>query len=438
MSNLLVHQNKICKLVNLLQKGVEQNKTYNLTIVSCYFNPESIKRLIDEIKNQNIQLVSLDIYVDRGDALKIGKEELLKWLLCVKQQIATQLYIFNKYYLFHPKAYCLSVHKSFYRGSLVVGSANITENGLSGQWGNLELLIDTQEPDSISKFFIDLSNLKRDFTLIEKLEEFDYIEDFEQHINDENDYLFEYYLLKCGYLVHKWDEKLSFNVFYELIKQNKSSDSEEQEIKDILGEGEREINVTKAKKSLTIRYFKKDIYKIYKLYNLNKTIRTDILGDYGVETVLGYWIPKQIVNSLKNQQKQDIFEKFHKDLIGLEEKLVEVLDLVRKDWESLKNNGKINNSSPSPVENFEENFKKIISDSKLLERIYYRYAIIELPYHISQDIEIKEMYKSLIQTCDKKHKYSKYSKENLTSRAVREANSTKDLNKIINLKVNNY
>ena len=138
MPHFLVHQSKISKLVNSLSKGVDKAQKYTLTIVSCYFNPVSIKKLIDEIKEQNIQIVSLDIYVDRGDVLKIGKEELRKWLVGVKEKINTQFYIFNKCYLFHPKAYCLSVHKSFSIGSLVLGSANITGNGLTFESGNLE------------------------------------------------------------------------------------------------------------------------------------------------------------------------------------------------------------------------------------------------------------------------------------------------------------
>ncbi|MBE9229084.1 hypothetical protein IQ264_27135 [Phormidium sp. LEGE 05292] len=201
--------------------------------------------------------------------------------------------------------------------------------------------------------------------------------------------------------------------------------------------GKEEFKVTKAAKSLTISYFAKDLNIINKRYNLNKKIRTAILGYYGIETILGYWIPKQYVDDLKEQQKPDDLEKFQNDLLMLKEKLDDESKKVEIHWVNLKKAGKINQDEPNPKESFKINFINTINDSILLKRIYYRYAITELPYLIEQDKEIKLMYQSLIQTCDCENKREICQKNDTIKavmKAVCEAHSTKNLNPILNLK----
>ena len=213
---------KFKHVVRCLMKVESPEIKYKLVLVSCYFTTKVAIRLI---KNFLSFIDRVEIYIDRGEALKIGKNNLDSWLIEINKLVKTDLKISNSNHLFHAKAYCLLSNDN-QKGSLVIGSANLTNNGLLSFNGNIELLYDTQDIKKILQFYSDLTS--------EQLLSFMTIHDLED-FNGEDDYCFQYALVQEGCFVRKFDETinelLSFNYKFNETGQKKSTTDEYKELK---------------------------------------------------------------------------------------------------------------------------------------------------------------------------------------------------------------
>jgi hypothetical protein len=257
-----------------------------LVLVSCYFTTKVATRLIKNFLNF-IDLV--EIYIDRGEALKIGENNLDSWLIEINKLVKTDLKISNSNHLFHAKAYCLLSNDN-QKGSLVIGSANLTNNGLLSFNGNIELLYDTQDIKKILQFYSDLTS--------EQLLSFMTIHDLED-FNGEDDYCFQYALVQEGCFVRKFDETindlLSFNYKFNKTGQDKSTTDEYKKL------GLKNKNVYSQNYFAPVQ---PKIETIFVKYNTKFFIDW---GMYGITTKVGYWLPKILVGYLdKNRVKKDI------------------------------------------------------------------------------------------------------------------------------------
>lgn len=433
--------NKLEELVDRLLKCPER-KNYCLTIASCYFNCQSAKKLIEKIRGRiDCLKFRIKIYIDYRTAGVIGKPTLCNWENDLKSEgFNISVYISdwrNQSNLFHPKAYCLASCKEDWKncaGSLVIGSANLTGRGLTKNNGNIELLLDTQCGEYIENFYKQIERLK--FIEIENLgiDDFPasfndkYINEFselEDNVENEED-CFYYRLLSVGYLIHPWRINLSdyFKIVYRLkSKQDiKTKDKEENKLNKLL----HNLNFTIKEGQKTIT---KDYSPDYvKSFKQRPSDFIGLKGKYGIETLLGYWIPKQIVD--KCRRSDDKFNDFKKDVIFcLQEDLDTLGEQINKDWEELR--GYIIGESQSPQK--KDLFMELIKNEPLQKRIYERYGVCNLPYHVWQKQEVESLYISLKESCLN----SSSNKMNKTQKAILKVleDPERDLSPVTSLQV---
>ena len=154
-------------MVDLLFKAQDKRRCYHLYLTSCYFTPESAKNIIGKL-SESIRLTGVTVYIDRKTATLHGSKVLTKF--CKNSNLQIELFAVDSGILFHSKAYALVSYgesNEIYCGSLVVGSANLTCNGLADRGGNIECLLDTQDDEMLMEFvsqthslpLIDLENI---------------------------------------------------------------------------------------------------------------------------------------------------------------------------------------------------------------------------------------------------------------------------------------
>ena len=186
MQNLFFQHEKKETVAQYLSSDIINNKEYHLILVSCYFILDSAEELINELLNRQIKISKISIYIDRGAAIKAGKEKINKWIKNFPKSINVSFKVSNISSLFHAKAYCLLADDSTY-GRLVIGSANLTGAGLTeANNGNVELLYNIQDIEDIKHFYNDLTSTPLgNFIDISELENF-----------YKDDYYFKYALVQ--------------------------------------------------------------------------------------------------------------------------------------------------------------------------------------------------------------------------------------------------
>ncbi len=152
-------------LVDCLLKNHLSYKSYQLILVSCYFRLNALIYFLHTLykrqPNIKIKTSEIRIYIDKVTAIDIEKKELKEledFFSSLRKIINVSLKIWNNNNLFHSKAYCLLATDQT-MGSLVIGSANLTGNGITSPNGNMELLYDTQNINEITSFYEDLESL---------------------------------------------------------------------------------------------------------------------------------------------------------------------------------------------------------------------------------------------------------------------------------------
>lgn len=337
MSNQInIKSRKNSKLLELLLKGVDKKYNHTLYLASCYFSPDSAIKLISDV-SRLVKLKNVILYIDRKTALAIGKIELQR--VCDKfHELNVQLYAVDTATLFHTKAYALISNNkdgSIYRGSLIIGSSNLTGSGLTASNGNIESLLDTQDVELALEFLTGISKLK--LLNIEQIDDF----------KSEDSLAFKYALLLEGSFVHKWLDDLGqyLSVKYQLNNYGKSRIGD-----DIFKSAGFNIDAATISK----RYFKFD-YKPPHLENTENLVR-----NFGIETYLGHWVSNSALETLFEKNTFDEFCSYLKKEISLQ--LATMKEAIEKDVNYLYAMGIIDSLESSPLELFQIKINSLLDN----------------------------------------------------------------------------
>ncbi len=391
--SVILKEGKIDKVIEAFSE-VDKRYLYKLTIASCYFNPAEAHKLIKTVAD-TINIESIEIYIDRNEATKIGKEKLKNFINKSTKKIPTYLSAITTSKLFHPKIYALTNDNDETPGCLVIGSANLTGAGLTRSGGNIETLLETYDEETIDNFLEDIANLKT--IQVCDLEKF-------SRINNR----FKFALLHKGVFFHKWQAKLSeiFAKKYELTPSAASKLGD-----DVL----KNLNFNIETSSIQKQYF-----KLQHLEELrNEIIDRNFTRNYGVETYLGTWVPKSILNN-----KDIAFKNFKEQLaVSINEQWDTVKYKIQKDWEELSAKNYISEKE-DPTEKLRQKIDQSLKDDEKLLRIYQKYYIFELPYDFTNQDDVSKVYESLLSTINSRRN------KNITMKYVEEAIETRDLSNI--------
>lgn len=391
MRNFLIQENKMDAVVDYLT-NVNKQRKYNLYLISCYIDKEFpfdfIKSIVASVRLKNIY-----IYIDRNEVFRVGQKEIKTLLKRIRQSISMQgldieinLSCIKGYPgIFHCKAYVLVNYdskKKIEEGSMVVGSANLSVKGLSNSRGNFETLIglnskkdlkdiiDTIETIDDSKMFVDFENI----TVF-------------QDINIDNEFSWQYALLKSGYFVHKWSDNLRNELsvkFYLSDEGQKTVQSDEL----------AQLGFSLDTKTISKNYFN------FTFPAVHLGGDKDFLKLHGLETYMGHWIPKGAL-AIENNNEFNLFKERLE--IELNEQQGGILNSIGEDRGRLLEMGLITESYQPRVFT-EKHINSLLSDNLKLYRIYTKYQIYELPLDYSQDDEIGHVYEDLISTLNAKKK----------------------------------
>lgn len=402
MTSTIIFFNEKKKNLLKLLSNVDKKRKYNFYIATCYFDLRTASYLIKDIYKERINIETVEIYIDKKEVFRIGKNNIQQWLNRVNKKYSFNIYLFPVVApkLFHTKVYAL-IACNFLSGVLICGSANLTSAGLASNNGNIESFIRTRSQSILKSFKKSLSELK--------IHDLDNIDSF----SDSDTLDFKYALLRSGYFLHTWSGSLNRELGIKFML----SDKGKEKIKDV-------PLLKKLRVELGFELSQASISKSYLNFSYNPPLLENIKNlkkNFGIETYLGYWVPISVINRCLGNEE---FENFKCNLFNAIEKQQKlIIDSIKKDYDILCKLELIEKLNNSPEESFLKKVEKLKDKETKLWRLYYRYELIELPYDFSQYKEIEELYDNLIETCEDKT-------SNYTIRAVYRAINEKNLHPI--------
>lgn len=371
MGQFNIRNFKRSTLLDLLLTTPDKRRSHHIYLTSCYFTLKSARDLVNKISN-TLKVSCFSIYIDRKTAVEIGKDELEYFTNSFKNTKVT-LYAVETTTLFHSKAYAAISYDEegdIYCGSLVVGSANLTGNGIIRRNGNIESMLETQEVEHLVEFINQLESLNS--ISIEEIEDFKKSDSFS----------FKYALLQEGVFIHKWSDNLSSNLS---IRYHLNTYGKER-----LGDSAFSSAGFKiATATISKQYFKFD----YQPSHLENT--ENLSRKYGIETYLGYWVPYDAAESLIDKEK---FKKFKKKLKKqLQVEIKDIKQRIQRDYEVLFSEGIIYESEIDMAELFEIKANKLMNNDFKLMRIFNKYETFYLPFDINQKEEIEILFDEMLE-----------------------------------------
>ncbi|WP_084545145.1 phospholipase D-like domain-containing protein [Derxia gummosa] len=133
-------QTKEEKLIHMLMKGVDKRYFHTLYLTSCYFSTESAISLMRKMEKL-AKLKKVFLFIDRKSAQTIEQKQFNRIRSCIRN-VDVEILAVDTSTLFHSKGYAIKSddkNGGVYRGSLAIGSANLTHTGLTeNKNGNIE------------------------------------------------------------------------------------------------------------------------------------------------------------------------------------------------------------------------------------------------------------------------------------------------------------
>ncbi|OKH30168.1 hypothetical protein NIES2101_42685 [Calothrix sp. HK-06] len=397
MNKFFFQNDKKDTIVQYLLSGINRDDNYHLILVSCYFKLDAAEKLIEEL-NTKVSISKISVYIDRGAAINLGQDCINKWIDQIPKSTEISFLVSNCGSLFHPKAYCLLPEQleDLTCARLVIGSANLTGNGLtSSNSGNVELLYGISDTNTVYNFYQDLiENGLGDFIDISELENF-----------ETDDYSFKYALVQEGCFVQNYNltakELLTFTYKFNKKGQEESRSKEFNEIK------------LENKNSYSKNYFKDILPRLEKIlqkYNPSYDVQW---GRYGLSTDFGCWIPKKIVAYLNQPEEKEYLlqpckEEIEKELYLYLETAEHAMRedwmrLLQKDWLSEDFKPIMHEETDSYVKRqTKNNLDKMIRDFlSSLDKLLLRYYQVKIPFDFTNQEDVEEIYDYLQKSCQK-------------------------------------
>lgn len=394
------NENKFQRLVESLSE-CDKRRTYSLTIATCYCNIDVVKKLIKSLQKK-IELYEVWLYIDRRTAISIGTEALQELEASFPDLLS--IYAIRTSYLYHTKGFCTAAYSNsdeLVCGRLAIGSANVTEAGLTRDFGNNECLVIDSNIHTISEF-LDFFERPENLICLDELNKFDKPGD-----DDETD--FRYSLLMSGIFSHRWNATLTryFSVRYDLSEEGK----------------------LRTHDTIHTPGFQMDsasISKSYLDFSIEKYRATprNFVRNYGIECFLGHWFPLSAYNEIHSEAK---FTQFKKDLFNHYDANESFIFLqIERDRELLLEEGIIA-SEYNPVSTFSERIRKLRNDDDQLRRIGSQRYFFEFPYDSSNVDKIHATYDDILCTA------SRSGNKNESMHAVLEADESRELEPIFSV-----
>ena len=376
MKKINIKSSKKQNLIELLLK-TDKRRYHCLYLASCYFTADAAKSIINKIR-QRIHLSKVVVYIDRKTAISIGKDKLLDFCDGF-DDLTVELYAVDASSLFHTKAYALISFDGddVYCGSLIVGSANLTGNGLASRNGNIESILDTQDNSLLNEFITQMAKLK--LLEIEELDEF----------KNANSFNFRYALIQEGKFIHKWTDNLDqyLSVRYYLNENGKAQAA---------NETFTNIGFNMETATISKRYFNFN-YDPPHLENAENLTR-----NYGIETYLGYWIPNAALESLFEKDQFEFFKNLLNEQLSLQ--ITSIESQIQSDLLSLQNANVIQLTDSDPIELLKNKILDLQTNELKLKRIFSKYEIFSLPFDISQKDDIENLFEDMLLVIESRKK----------------------------------
>ena len=373
----------------------DKRRKYYLYLASCYFNCDAAIALSKELKKQHFKIIGTEIWLDRSEALSIGKERLQK----LEGENQLTVYITKNTTLFHTKGYCLACYDendNIVSGCLALGSPNLTKAGIGAVSGNIESLLTTTNINDIQAFLESSDELKWITT-----------DDLDTYTKEDINFILA--LLKEGQFCHKWSDSLNQ---YLAVRYDLSEEGKKRSQGDPLFQ---ETGFEMAAATISKQYFEFDI---------NHPLDSNLIKNYGIETFLGHWLPRA---ALPDQDDDNAFQRFKDELFtALDDQILVICNEINCDYLSLKN-GHFIKSEDSPAERFKDKVNELKENDDKLYRIWCQREFFDLPYDISNRERIRYTFLSLIETLKKQKKWNK------SMHAVNEAREQLSLNPLYEL-----
>lgn len=390
-------------IAELLSGCDTRRNEYSLIIHSCYFDFEASKKLIESIRQIKNNFISeVHLFIDSKEARKKYSE--LVQFNSFFRGINVFVNIVNAgEKLFHSKAYCVfkkNENNDFVSGSLIIGSGNLTGNGVASQNGNIESFLGTTSVVEIEEFY--KQTMKLSYTAIENISEVTLSrKEFREAV------------VTSGSFIYFWKEDLGkyLSIKYELTEDARNNIISQSPLNDL---GFNIETATVSKRYLTPP---------------EKSIDISGWKKYCIETHLGFWMPKAVLHELSGVDN-DEFEKYKAETIKyLKSEHTKEYNRIKNDYLKLIELNLIEKLSDSPEELIKTKILELEQNDVKLKRIYYGYFDFDIPYDISSENyyeNIKEIYEEMEDTIGSRKSL------NNTMKAFRKAAKSKSIESLLN------
>lgn len=358
------------KFVQSLRSAIDVNKTYRLSVVSCFLSDDvnDFSQLIHDL-TRYIQISNFSLYIDSRQIIKIGVAPLIELSTKICRERGEgwfEILAVDTPHLIHSKGYVL-LSDDETAGALVVSSSNFSKHGFFDQDGNYETALLTTELSLVKEF---LASIPRNYLKpINELEVFESI----------NSFTFQYALIREGLFVRKWNGTIEqhFAVRYEL------TDLGRQRVDELNALG-----------------FYVDVDTISRTYLSFENISFDNelleLFNGGIETHLGHWIPKSLIQNQDNKKK---VEQFFRDLSqSVEQQIKKHKEEMERDFDMLFEKGFIVHGQ-STISQIHEKLKHLENDDLKIEQLRSHMSIFIVPYNLTQTREICGLFEEIRNAC---------------------------------------
>ena len=375
---------KTTSLIIRLNEVIDKRKKYSLHIASCYLSDKKgLSKLVNfiyELSN-DVKIYEINFYIDARQVVKLSQsiieEKLIKPLEDLFKSEQVSFYVVDSKNLFHTKALALIDSFDEPSGVLFIGSSNFTAAGLfSDREGNYESGVVSSNSNDIYDF---IESLKKLPTCL--------LQDFS--FDELDSYTFKYAIVSQGQFVHKWQQTLQqyFAIRYELTEKGK---------REIGSEQLKSMGFDVDAETISKQFLQFDSFVNHAEFEELNTLRRK-----GIETYLGHWVPKSMIQRTQPDNDIHTFYKKLKDSVGTQ--LFNKGHEISEQYQSLLKQGIIKPTSKEAKIVFEERLDRLKkdldeNDGHKLRRFLNKFEIFDLPYDFSCKSEIKYLYDILVES----------------------------------------